>query len=139
MWKFKHTMLTSEVMNEAERMYQDLTITAEQRQEIEYAAYVACMNEDTTTARLADFTRVLKNHHVSPEDIAPAAEAHQKHTGGQLLTIYHRSTRPGVLIQASTFYRDRSGSWIASSHHDINTPDDIELHAGEYLTITKGA
>ena len=68
-----------------------------------------------------------------------AAEAHQNHTGGQLLTIYHRSTRPGVMIQASTFYRDRSGDWTASSHHDINTPDDIELHAGEYLTITKGA
>ena len=68
-----------------------------------------------------------------------AAEAHQKHTAGQLLTIYHRSTRPGVLIQASTFFRDRSGSWTASSHHNINTPDDIELHAGEYLTITKGA
>ena len=68
-----------------------------------------------------------------------ATEAHQKHTRGQFLTIYHRSTRPGVLIQASTFYRDRSGNWSASSHHDINTPDDIELHAGEYLTITKGA
>lgn len=68
-----------------------------------------------------------------------ADEAHQRHTGGQLLTIYHRSTRPGVLIQASTFYRDRSGSWTASSHHDINTPEDIQLHPGEYLTITKGA
>lgn len=68
-----------------------------------------------------------------------ADEAHQRHTGGQLLTIYHRSTRPGVIIQASTFYRDRSGSWTASSHHDINSPEDIELHAGEYLTITKGA
>ena len=67
-----------------------------------------------------------------------AAEAHQKHTGGQLLTIYHRSTRPGVMIQASTFYNDRSGDWTASSHHDINTPDDIELHPGEYLTITEG-
>ena len=67
-----------------------------------------------------------------------AAEAHQKHTGGQLLTIYHRSTRPGVMIQASTFCRERSGDWTASSHHDINTPDDIELHEGGYLTITEG-
>lgn len=68
-----------------------------------------------------------------------AAEAHQRHTGGQLLTVYHRSTRPGIIIQASTFYRDRSGTWTASSHHNINTPSDIELHPGEYLTITKGA
>ena len=67
-----------------------------------------------------------------------ATEAHQKHTGGQLLTIYNRSTRPGVMIQASTFCRDRSGSWTAISHHNINTPDDIELHTGEYLTITEG-
>ena len=67
-----------------------------------------------------------------------ATEAHQKHTNGQLLTIYHRSTRTGVLIQASTFYRDMSGSWTASSHHDINRPEDIELHHGEYLTITEG-
>jgi hypothetical protein len=80
MWKFNHTMLTSEVMNEAERMYQDITITAEQRQQIERAAYVACMNKDTTAARLEDFARVLKNHHVSPEDIAPAAEAEQQPT-----------------------------------------------------------
>lgn len=68
-----------------------------------------------------------------------AAEAHQRHAGGQLLTIYHRSTRPGVMIQASTFYRDRSGDWTASSHHDINRPEDVELRAGEYLTITKEA
>lgn len=67
------------------------------------------------------------------------AEAHQKHSGGQLLTIYHRSTRPGIMIQASTFYRDHSGDWTASSHHDINTPSEIDLIPGEYLTITKEA
>lgn len=69
--KFTRTVLTSSVIDAAERMYQDITITAEQRQQIEHAAYVACMNEDTAAARLADFRRVLKIHHVSPEDIAP--------------------------------------------------------------------
>ena len=72
--KFTRTVLTSSVIDAAERMYQDITITAEQRQQIEHAAYVACMNEDTAAARLADFARVLKDHHVSPEDIAPAAD-----------------------------------------------------------------
>lgn len=66
-----------------------------------------------------------------------AAEAHQR--SGHLLTIYHRSTRPGVILQASTFYRSRAGEWEPSSHHDINRPEDIELHPGEYLTITRGA
>lgn len=66
-----------------------------------------------------------------------ATEAHQR-PRADMITIYHRSTRPGVMIQASTFYNDRSGDWTASSHHDINTPDDIELHEGGYITITRG-
>lgn len=73
--KFTHTVLTSRVMDAAEEMYKDITITADHRQQIEHAAYVACMNEDTAAARLADFRRVLKLHHVSPEDIAPTTPA----------------------------------------------------------------
>lgn len=98
-----------------------------------------------TPADLAKFDAIMDAIHAAACQLfdvittGEAAEAHQRHTGGQLLTIYHRSTRPGVLIQASTFYRDRSGGWTASSHHNINRPEDIELHPGQYLTITKGA
>lgn len=66
-----------------------------------------------------------------------ASEAHQIKKGGYLMTIYHRSTRPGVNIQASTFYKSHlDGQWTASSHHDIMTPADITLEPGIYLTIT---
>ena len=98
-----------------------------------------------TPADLAKFNAIMDAIRAAASQLfdaittGDADEAHQRHTGGQLLTIYHRSTRPGVIIQASTFYRDRSGDWTASSHHDINRPEDIELHPGEYLTITKGA
>lgn len=108
-----------------------------------HAAHM-CLRRNTP-ADLAKFDAIMNAIHAAARQLfdaittGEAAEAHQKHTGGQLLTIYHRSTRPGVIIQASTFYRDRSGSWTASSHHDINRPEDIELHPGEYLTITKGA
>lgn len=96
-------------------------------------------------ADLARFDAIMDSIHDAARQLftaimeGAATEAHQRHTGGQLLTIYHRSTRPGVMIQASTFYRDRAGDRTASSHHDINRPEDIELRPGEYLTITKGA
>ena len=73
-------------MDAAERMYQDITITEEQRQQIEHAAYVACMNENTAAARLADFRRVLKIHHVSPEDIAPAQQPTETEKAPQAAT-----------------------------------------------------
>ena len=107
-----------------------------------HAAHMALKRN--TPADHARFSAVMEAIHETARTLynaittGEADEAHQRHTGGQLLTIYHRSTRPGVTIQASTFYRDRSGSWTASSHHDINRPEDIELHPGEYLTITEG-
>jgi len=102
MWKFNHTMLTSEVMNEAERMYQDITITAEQRQQIERAAYVACMNKDTTAARLADFQRVLKNHHVTPEEITASQKPAQQPTGAPAAEAEQQPTETDEAPQAAT-------------------------------------
>lgn len=71
-----------------------------------------------------------------------AAEAHQIYTSYYPhLIVYTRSNRPGVQIQASHFYKSlhTGGAWTATSHHNINRPEDIELIPGEYLTITKGA
>lgn len=66
-----------------------------------------------------------------------AAEAHQIKKGGYLMVIYHRSTRQGINIQASAFYKSHfDGQWTASSHHDIMTPADITLEPGTFLTIT---
>lgn len=64
------------------------------------------------------------------------SEAHQRTPHS--LTIYHRSTRPGVLIQCSHFYRmDTDSAYYAVSHHDINSPKDFNLSPGRYITITK--
>ena len=66
-----------------------------------------------------------------------ASEAHQYYNKSWGIIIYHRSTRPGINIQASNFYKSIfDGCWIAQSHHDINTPDDIILQPGQYLTMT---
>jgi hypothetical protein len=71
-----------------------------------------------------------------------AAEAHQIYTSYYPhLIVYTRSNRPGVKIQASHFYKSlhTGGAWTATSHHNINSPEDIELIPGQYLTIMKGA
>lgn len=65
-------------------------------------------------------------------------EAHQRTPHS--LTIYHRSTRPDILIQCSHFYRTATDSaFYAVSHHDINSPKDFNLSPGRYITITEEA
>lgn len=66
-----------------------------------------------------------------------AAEAHQYYCGSCGLIIYHRSTR-GNYIQESHFFRGvgTGFTWEAISHHDVTTPDDIQLQPGTYITIT---
>ena len=66
------------------------------------------------------------------------SEAHQ--TTPHSLTIYHRSTRDGIPIQCSHFYRTTTAdTWTAFSHHDIHTPRDFNFSPRRYITITKGA
>lgn len=66
-----------------------------------------------------------------------AAEAHQYYNKSCGLIIYHRSTR-GNFVQESHFYRGIGSqyAWQAVSHRDITRPEDIQLQAGTYITIT---
>ena len=92
MWRFSHTALTSEVIEAAEKMFESIDITKQQKYLIEHAAYVACMNENTTEKRIADFIRVLGVYHLTPEEIS-AAEKNtpmklNAHDAGRLAAIF---------------------------------------------------